>query len=164
MKIISLVLVFQVVTEDQFAGHQGPDLFDTDKARPKLVNNWWQEWFLLPSLEIVIWCHLLLKVEHVFNSLGLVLTCQENLRWSAILLFPNHPRFLHYWIKILATITDINKDSGKSPPLLSGFLSSELYCWCFQTVKIYVFICWQWLPTMTANNNFIVEIWDMSGK
>lgn len=30
-------LDFKVVTEDQFAGHQGPDLFDTEKTKPKLV-------------------------------------------------------------------------------------------------------------------------------
>ena len=65
------ILVFQVVTEDQFAGHQGPDLFDTEKTKPKLVTNCYST-----SLEIVIWCHLLLKIEHIFNTLhvGLVFT------------------------------------------------------------------------------------------
>ena len=28
---------YQVVTEDQFAGHQGSDLFDMEKTKPKLV-------------------------------------------------------------------------------------------------------------------------------
>lgn len=30
-------MLFQVVTEDQFAGHQGPDLFDAEKTKLKLV-------------------------------------------------------------------------------------------------------------------------------